>query len=113
MEELDFTFEFHTEVADLRDVLEEELRGEARERLMALAEGHTDLIGASVVIEQPARAESAYLYEARVVVYSRPEHVAAVEKDASLEGALRGALDAVERQVRARREKLKERWKRP
>ena len=78
-----------------------------------MAEGHTDLIGASVVLEQPAQAESAYLYQARVVVYGRPDHIAAVEKDASLERALRGALDAVERQVRERRAKLAEHWKQP
>jgi hypothetical protein len=110
---LDFTFEFHTGIPDLRDAFESELRAEAERQLLALAEGHTDLVGASVVLEQPAQAESAYLYQARVVVYGRPDQIAAVEKDETLEGALRGALDAVERQVRERREKLAERWKQP
>ena len=113
MATLDFTFEFHGEIPDLRDTFENELRVEAERRLLALAEGHTDLVGASVVLEQPALAESAYLHQARVVAYGRPDHVAAVEKDASLERALRGALDAVERQVRQRRERLAEPWKRP
>jgi ribosome-associated translation inhibitor RaiA len=110
---LDFTFEFHTELPNLREVLENELRAEAEHRLLALAEGHTDLIGASVVLEQPTRAETSYIYQARVVVYGRPDHLAAVEKDNTLESALRGAIDAVERQVRERREKLAERWKQP
>jgi hypothetical protein len=39
--------------------------------------------------------------------------VAAVEKDETIEGALSGALDAVERQVRERRTKLAEHWKEP
>jgi ribosome-associated translation inhibitor RaiA len=110
---LDFTFEFHVEIPNLRDAFENELRTEAESRLFALAEGHTDLIGASVVLEQPARAESSYIYQARVVVYGRPDNMAAVEKDNTPESALRGALDAVERQVRERREKLAERWKQP
>lgn len=110
---LDFTFEFHTEIADLSDALEDELRSEAESQLLSLAEGHTDLVGASVVLEEPARAESAFLYQARVVVYGRPDHVAAVEKDENLERALRGALDAVERQVQERRRELAERWKQP
>ena len=111
--ELEFTFEFHSDVPDLRTEFEDELRAEAHQALSALAEGHTDLIGASVVLEQPARAESAFLHQARVVAYGRPDPVAAVEKDESLEQALRGALDAVERQVRERRAKLAERWKQP
>jgi hypothetical protein len=111
LEELDFTFEFHAEIPELGDALEDELREEAGGQLDALARGHTDLVGASVVLEQPAHAESSYLYQARVVVYGRPEHMAAVEKDNTLEGALRGALSAVERQVRERRERLGEPWK--
>ena len=110
---LDFTFEFHTEIRNLRDELEHQLRAEAKERLLALAEGQTDLVGASVVLEELARGESSYLYEARVVVYGRPDHLAAVEKDNTPESTLRAAIDAVERQVRERREKLSERWKQP
>jgi ribosome-associated translation inhibitor RaiA len=113
VESTDLTFEFHTEIKDLPDALEYDLRAEAEERMRALATGHTDVIGASVILEQPAHGESSYLYQARVVAYGRPEHVSATEKDANLTSALRGALDAVERQVRERREKLAERWKQP
>jgi hypothetical protein len=113
MQESDFTFEFHTEIPNIGDQFENRLRAQAERQLLALAEGHTDLTGASIALEKPAVAESAYLYEARVVVYARPDHVAAVEKDETIEGALSGALDAVERQVRERREKLAERWKQP
>ena len=113
MEKLDFTFEFHAEIPNLRNKVEKELRAEAHSRLLALAEGHTDLVGASVVLEQPAQAETLYLYLARVVAYGRPDHVAAVEKDNTLESSLRGAIEAVERQIRERRERLGQRWKQP
>jgi hypothetical protein len=113
MEELDFTLEFHAEIPDLTADQERELFIQAEDRLKALAEGHSDLIGGSVVLEQPARAESSYIYRARVIAYCRPDRIVAVEKDNTLQGALRGALHAVERQVRERREKLSERWKQP
>jgi ribosome-associated translation inhibitor RaiA len=113
VEPVELTFEFYTEVPPLRDALEQELRTEAESRLRALAAGHTDLTGASVALEQPAHAESPYLYQARVVVYARPEHVAATAKGEDLGSTLKSALDAVERQVRDRREKLAERWKQP
>jgi hypothetical protein len=43
----------------------------------------------------------------------RPEDVVAVEKGKAAEVALKGALDAVERQVRQRRDKLRQPWKQP
>ncbi|MFN2283648.1 MAG: hypothetical protein ACK2UQ_04450 [Anaerolineae bacterium] len=42
-----------------------------------------------------------------------PDSVVAVEKQETEIGALKGALSAVERQVRDYREKLAERWKQP
>ena len=50
---------------------------------------------------------------ARVVVYIRPENIAGVAQDETAEKALRGALQAVERQVRERRDKLREPYKQP
>jgi ribosome-associated translation inhibitor RaiA len=78
-----------------------------------LAEGHDDLIGAAVSIEEPARGENTYLYEATVVAYTRPNNIAGTEKAEQPIQALRGALDAVERQVREKREKLRQRWEQP
>lgn len=82
-------------------------------RLLSLAEGHTDLIGAAVAVRQPAREADPFIYEARIVVYTRPENMAAVKKDDTKEGALKAALNAIERQVREKREKLGQPWKRP
>jgi ribosome-associated translation inhibitor RaiA len=109
LETADLEFEFHSEVPDPHG----ELRAEVERRLRGLAAGHEDLIGASVVVEQPVEAETPYLYRARVVAYVRPEDVVAVEKAALPMTALRGALDAVERQVRDLRDMLRERWKQP
>jgi ribosome-associated translation inhibitor RaiA len=93
--------------------LKEQLKVEIENRLLALAEGHSDLTGASVAIDQPAHGETDYLYQARVVVYTRPKNIYASEKMETAEGAMRAALQAIERQVREKRDKLGEPWKRP
>jgi ribosome-associated translation inhibitor RaiA len=109
--EPDFTIEFNSDLENKS--FEGQLLSQAEARLRALAEGHTDLIGAAVTIREPAKAETAPLHEATVVAYVRPENIVGKDKQESAIGALKGALDAVERQVRDKRERLRERWKEP
>lgn len=111
MDELDFTIEFNSDLEN--KTYEAELLEEAESRLRALSEGHSDITGAAVTIRRPAQKETPPLHEATVVAYVRPENVVGKEKQESPEGALKGALDAVERQVRKKRDKLGEPWKRP
>lgn len=108
----EFDFEFYMEESP-NPQLEEDLRLEALTRLRELAEGHQDIIGASVAVEKPAKKETSFVFQARVVAYVRPENIAAVEKEDSPMAALQSVLDAVERQVRQKRGKLDEPWKRP
>ena len=105
----DFDFEFISEVPDPDDVL----RAEALNQLLELAEGHDDIIGASVAVEELTGETTPHRYQARVVAFIRPDNIAAVEKAETARGALKGALTALERQVRSYREKLRETWKRP
>lgn len=107
----DFHIEFSSELED--EDFEADLMAQAEGRLRELASGHDDLIGAAVTLKVPARAETPSLYAATVVAYVRPENVAATEKADVPNAALKGALDAVEKQVRQKREKLSERWERP
>jgi ribosome-associated translation inhibitor RaiA len=104
-----FQFEFYAEIPDPED----RLRAEAYDRLLALTEGHTDIVGASVTLEELTAETTPHRYEAQVIVYIRPDNLAAVEKDERAELALKGALSAVERQVREFRNKLREQWKHP
>ena len=106
---IDFEFEFTSEIPDPDDAL----RAEAYDRLLALSEGHDDLIGASVTLEELTGVTTPHRYEATVVVFKRPANVAAKEKAETAEGALKGALGAAERQVRELRERLRETWKQP
>lgn len=111
MKELDFTLELNAE--GLSDRLEAEMFAEADSRLRELASGHSDLTGAAINIRQPAKAETAFLHEVTVVVYSRPEHIAATKKEADPIIALNDSLSAVEQQVREKREVLRDHWKQP
>jgi ribosome-associated translation inhibitor RaiA len=101
--------EFHIGVP----ALPERLKTEASERILELAEDHSDIVGALVEVERPAHGKTAFIHEARVVLYMRPDNVVAKEKAETIQGALKGALAAAERQARERREKLGEPWKRP
>jgi ribosome-associated translation inhibitor RaiA len=107
--ELDFTFEFHTDVEHLGDAQKEELRLEAERRLMDLAAGHTDLIGASLALRQLEHDQTPHAYEARVIGFMRSNNLAAVEKAGTAKAAVKGALDELERQIRNKRERLRNR----
>lgn len=107
LNELDFTLELNSD--DLAKEVEYDLFTTAETTLKKLADGHSDMIGAAINVRQPAPGS----YEVTVVVYSRPDHVAATEKEADPYRALDQALMAVERQIRERREKLKKRWEQP
>ncbi|MBN1312084.1 MAG: HPF/RaiA family ribosome-associated protein [Anaerolineae bacterium] len=111
MTELDFTIEFNSDVTG--EATEMELFTEADERLRDLAGDHNDLTGAAITLRAPAHGKTPPVYEATVVVYARPENIAATEKTPDLNAAMKGALDAVERQVREKRDKFREHWKRP
>jgi ribosome-associated translation inhibitor RaiA len=109
----EFDFEFYNELENLGD-LEEKLRDEAETRLRKLSKGHTDITGAAVSLESLDKgAETNYIVRARVVAYVRPENIVGVEKGDNPLSALKNALSAVERQVREKRDKLRETWKRP
>lgn len=109
MSRLDFHIEFHSGQLNLRD----ELKTEAETRLRALAEGRSDLIGASVAVQELAREETLHFFQARVVVYIRPHNIVGIEKAESAENALKGALESVERQIRQRRERFRTPWQPP
>ena len=110
MDELDFTLEFHTDLVS--SPFEDGLHDEAESRLRALRGDHTDIIGATVTIRTEAAGETP-LYEVTVVAHARPDNIVAREQDRAPETALGAALDAVERQVRDKREKLGKPWEQP
>lgn len=109
MDMVEFPIEFHSK----SDEFDGELQDLAIRRLNDLRGDHTDMVSASVTLDSVAHSETPHALQARVVVHTRPDRVVATNKADSSATALKGALDAVERQVREKRAKLKEHWKRP
>jgi ribosome-associated translation inhibitor RaiA len=104
----DFYIDYDSEVPDFTN----DLKAEVEKRLRDLAGEDTDMVGAAVAVTAPGRGAHPYLYQARVVVYARPEDIAAVKQDKNVQIALRDALAAVERQVHEKRERLGKPWER-
>ncbi len=102
----DFTLEFRVESGSVEP--EEEMRHEAGSRLRELTYDHTDIVGASVAVEELTGSETPHLYEARVVVYMRPNNLTVTEKASDALQALQQTLSTMERRVREERAQLRE-----
>src|SRR5215211_9518271 len=98
----DFYVDYNIEVSDVS----EEFKRETEQRLRELASSHSDMVGAAVALEKIADTETYDVYRVRIVIYKRPQDIAVTKQDANSMVALRDALDALEGQVRASREKL-------
>jgi ribosome-associated translation inhibitor RaiA len=104
-----FTVDYNIEIENLGEQQERKLKADTEQRLHKLLKGHTDLTGAAVALETLAQRTTQFIHRARVVVYARPENIAGVAEAETPEAALREALSAVERQVREKRARLRDR----
>ncbi len=78
-------------------------------RIHKLARGHRDISGASVAVECISGANKHAEYKARLVVYCKPANIAASRTHDSVRSAVSEALEAVERQIREQRERMRDR----
>jgi ribosome-associated translation inhibitor RaiA len=101
----DFYIDYNIEVADVGDGFQRE----TEQRLRELASAHSDMIGAAVALEKTADTQTYDLYRVRIVIYKRPQDIVVTKQDSDPMATLRDALDTLEGQVRASREKLAER----
>lgn len=106
-------YEFLNRAPEMSDTQDEQLRTMIEQAIAKLAKDHHDITGAAVALEPVAQNGAPFVFRGRVVLYMRPENIAGVAEHDTPEGALRGALHAVERQVREARDKLRERYKQP
>ena len=105
MEATRFTIEYHTETFEFTNGLKAKLE----KRLEKLAGRHRDITGASLAVHTVSGANRHHEYKVRLVLYRKPDNIAAVRKADTVSNALLDALDAVERQVREQRERQRER----
>ena len=76
-------------------------------QIIDAAEGHSDITGASVSLEELSSDETPHAYQARVVLYVRPDNLVATEVTPSALDSLQNAPAAAIRQVREKREQLR------
>ena len=105
MEATDFTVEYHTETYEFTNGLREKVE----QRLEKLARRHHDMTGASLAVHMVSGANRRHVYKVRLVLYYKPDNIAAVRKADTVANAVLETLDAVERQVREHRERRRER----
>ncbi|HEU4743588.1 MAG TPA: HPF/RaiA family ribosome-associated protein [Anaerolineales bacterium] len=98
----DFYIDYNIEVSDVGD----EFKRETERRLGELASSHSDMIGAAVALEKTADTQTYDVYRVRVLIYKRPQDIVVTKEDSDPMVTLRDALDTLEEQVRASREKL-------
>jgi ribosome-associated translation inhibitor RaiA len=98
----DFYVDYNIEVSDVGA----DFKRETEQRLRELAASHSDMIGSAVALEKIADTETYDVYRVRIIVYKRPQDIVVTKQDPDPMVALRDALDALEEQVRASREKL-------
>lgn len=108
METAAFPIEYHSDTPELNDTL----KAKVEKRLGKLTHRNRDTTGASIAVHTSSGDTMPREYRVRVVLYQRPENVAVVEKGDNVSATLLKALDVAERQVRERREKLRQKWKR-
>lgn len=100
-------FPFDLEFLNQTDLPDADLYDVAHDEILGIAEGHKDILGASISIDELSSGTTPHAFEARVVIYARPDHMAATEVKPSAMEALKKALNAAVKQVRDKREKLR------
>jgi ribosome-associated translation inhibitor RaiA len=98
----DFYIDYNLEVSEASD----EFKRETEQRLRELAGSRSDIVGAAVALEKTVDTQSYDLYRVRIVLYKRPQDIVVTKEDADPLVTLREALQTIEEQVRAAREKL-------
>jgi ribosome-associated translation inhibitor RaiA len=93
--------------------LTRDVRTRIERRIEKWTRGHKDVTGISIAVSAMDASNTPHAFRARVVIYHRPENIAAVSKGPAAKESVYSALDAVERQLRETRDQLRERWKRP
>jgi len=100
---------FSVEYAVEDATLTEKMKSKVVARIGKLANGYSDISGVAVALTNVKGTKRNADYRCRLVVYSKPDNIAAVRMASTETVALKDALDAVERQMRGRRERMRER----
>ncbi len=100
-------FPFDIEFYNKTDLPDQEYYEMAYKEIKEISEGHNDIVGASISLDELSSGETPHAYQARVVLYVRPDNISSTEVMPSATAALQNALSAAVDQVRDKRDKLR------
>jgi ribosome-associated translation inhibitor RaiA len=92
--------------------ISEQLESKLKKKINDWERGHRDITGAYVSLKQLSGKPTVHEYEAKIVLYHRPENVVATHRSSSIPDALTGAAQTAERLLRRQRESFRDRRKR-
>jgi len=101
----DFDIEYYAENA----TLSQREKSTIENRIYKLSKGHRDISGVSVALECISGDNKRAEYRARLVVYCKPANIVASRTHESIYSAITDALEAIERQIRDQRERMRDR----
>lgn len=100
--------EFHLDHLQIADDTETKVRT----FIEGLEEGRNDITGAFVSVKQLSGKPTVNEYEARIVLYHKPNNITGTERSGAIPEALLGALNSTRRQLRKARSASRDRRKR-
>lgn len=100
--------EYHSDTPEFDD----ELKAKVEKRLAKLTKRNRDITGVSLAVHTASGDTQPKDYRVRMVVYRKPDNVAATGSSSTVAQAVADALGAVERQVRELREQQRSRHRR-
>ena len=100
--------EFHLDRLQIADDTEAKVRS----LIDGLEEGRSDITGAYVSVKQLSGKPTVNEYEARIVLYHRPNNITGTSRSADIPEALLNAIGSAKRQLRKARASTRDRRKR-
>ncbi len=91
--------EFHLDNLKISKQLEQKVR----DRYKDWARGHHDITNAYFSVKQLSGKKSVHEYEAKIVLYHRPENIVTAFRASTIPEAIKGAVQTTERQLRETR----------
>lgn len=102
------TLELHLDNLQISSDIEEKVR----KRINKMENGHHDITQAFLSIKQLSGKPTVNEYEARLVLYHKPENLTAAHRSSDIPEAILGALNSGERQLRSARATLRDKRRR-
>ena len=100
--------EFHLDNLKISSQLEEKIRS----HFAKWTKGHHDISNFYLSVKQLSGGKSVNQYEAKVIIYHRPDHIIVTHKSAGIPEAVSAAVRSAERHLRETRKLFKDKRRR-